>query len=192
MSHTGTATTRAGGAGFRFLPPEDCRNGEYPYACHSLGSSTNAHGMTAAWREVADGDHLYIGAHGGAKDSSQVAWKTDGGVVWWTAAQVALALRVNFWPDRAPRLDYHLYACFGANSYFKTGECFGVRLQREMRVHGLRGRLTAYNGAVGLNASGGHQTGSSRVTCAFWYGVGRKHHDSGATASMGKTFDLLA
>ena len=174
----------------KFLRPEDCMNNEYAYAGDPRGG-TNTSGMFAAWDNIQDGDSLYIGAHGGQTDSSQVAWKNDRGVLtWWTARQLAESLSVNLLGGNAPSLDYHLYACFGANNCFKTGECFGTRLRREMMVAGLRGKLTAYNGAVGLNANGGQQTGSSRVTCAFWYVIKKPDHNSGSTAAMGKSWDL--
>jgi hypothetical protein len=172
----------------RFLPPEDSARG-YAWACGQFASS-NDFGMTADWGDLQDGDQLYIGAHGGARDSSQVAWVENGNKTWWTAEQLSTVLSTRLLDGSAPYLEYHLYACFGANSYYKTGECFGLRLRREMMCASLRGTLTAYNGAVGLNANGGRQVGSSRITCAFWYLIGKQDHNSGATKDMGTTWEL--
>jgi hypothetical protein len=179
----------AGQYNCKFLPPEDNADNHYAWACGQF-SSSNDFGMTAGWGDLQDGDELYIGAHGGARDSSQVAWVHDGTKTWWNAERLSTVLSAHLLDGSAPFLEYHLYACFGANNYYKTGECFGVRLRREMMGAGLRGRLTAYNGAVGLNGNGGHQVGSSRITCAFWYLIGRQNHNSGATRDMGTSWDL--
>ena len=137
--------------------------------------------IAGAWTDLRDGDLVWIPVHGRKKSTETVAWVVNGTEIDWTAEQVAQAVYGNLFPRMNIAINYHLLACFGANSIIPFGKSFGEKLAKAMSVLLLRGSLTAYKGATGMAAHRGMQVGSSRITAApvffFHRGAGKPRGD---------------
>ena len=79
----------------------------------------------------------------------------------------AQAIRACLADHYSQQINYRLLACFGANNITPLAHSFGSKLATEMSAVGLKGSLTAYKGATGMDANLGKQIGSSRITCAL-------------------------
>lgn len=79
----------------------------------------------------------------------------------------AQAIRACLADHYGQQINYRLLACFGANNITPLAHSFGSKLATEMSAVGLKGSLTAYKGATGMDANLGKQIGSSRITCAL-------------------------
>ncbi|WP_298595838.1 hypothetical protein [Zoogloea sp.] len=82
-------------------------------------------------------------------------------------ANFAQAIRACLGDGYGQQISYRLLACFGANNITPLAHSFGSKLAAEMGKVGLKGSLTAYKGATGMDANLGKQIGSSRITCAL-------------------------
>jgi hypothetical protein len=123
----------------------------------------------AKWAEVEAGDTVKIVTHGRKFTTKEVAWlcpDVPGGLIKWSAAELAAVLqRLSSHVDGA--IHWDLLACFGANMW-GLSKSFASRLHTEMLALGMKGSLTAYQGATNIGASQGRQTGSGRVTAGFY------------------------
>ena len=109
-----------------------------------------------------------LAAHGKKWSTNEVAWrKRDGSIEQWSPTVFAQAIRDRLDDHHGQQINYRLLACFGANNITPLARSFGSKLAAEMSGVGLRGSLTAYKGATGMDSDLGWQIGSSRISYAL-------------------------
>jgi hypothetical protein len=122
-----------------------------------------------SWSQVVTGDTVKIVTHGRKYSTTSVAWVCNGvpgGLISWTAAEMAAVLK-RLTSHVAGPIDWDLLACFGADDW-GLSKSFASRLLAEMRRLGMRGSLTAYNGATNIGAGQGRQTGTGRFSTGLY------------------------
>lgn len=135
---------------------------------HADGSVGFVGHENVSWNQVQANDTLVLAAHGKKWSTDEVAWrKKDGTIVQWSPTVFAQAIRACLADHYGQQINYRLLACFGANNITPLAHSFGSKLATEMSAVGLKGSLTAYKGATGMDANLGKQVGSSRITCAL-------------------------
>lgn len=135
---------------------------------HADGSKGYVGHENVSWSQIQANDTLVLAAHGKKWSTNEVAWRGQNGVITqWSPAVFAQAIRACLGDNFGLQISYRLLACFGANNITPLAPSFGSKLAAEMSNVGLRGTLTAYKGATGMDSNSGMQTGSSRITCAL-------------------------
>lgn len=156
---------------------------------HNEFPSNTLDGKKGRWGDIRSYDTVLVCAHGVATSLGKVGWASNGAVTKWTAEELANMFSANFSTAGCSNnllLDVHLTACWGANRFTIISESFGKTFAKKMKAVGIKGTLTAYQGAGQLNIYGDYQIGSSRWTSALLHwkltGVG----NTSGLASSGK------
>jgi hypothetical protein len=145
------------------------------------------------WSQVRATDTVKIVTHGRKFSTKEVAWLCQdlpAGLISWTAPEMAAVMKQLTNHVQGP-LEWDLLACFGANMW-GLSKSFASRLHEEMLKLGMKGKLTAYQGATNIGNGQGRQTGSGRFTTGFYMATHKGHTDKQGKLSseLAKTWVL--